>query len=65
MNKKDVLKNLLERVSDTYADFVHGVLRCADTDEKISGLIDFMTENPRADSSEVSICLERLEGRLN
>ena len=59
-NIKDTLKEFLLKVPDSYEDFVHGVCLAAKTDEVILGLIDFMKNNPNADSSDVSDKLDEL-----
>lgn len=60
---KSILKSLLEKVPDSYPDFVHGVLLCTVNEKILSGLIDYMEKHPEADSSSVSERLCVLEGR--
>lgn len=57
---KEILKEFLHKVPDSYDDFVYGVCLAAKTDDVISGLIKFMEDNPNADSSDVSLKLNEL-----
>ncbi|MCM1023828.1 MAG: hypothetical protein NC395_07190 [Prevotella sp.] len=59
-NIKDTLRELLLSVCDSYDDFVHGVCLAAKSEDVILGLIDFMKDNPNADSSDVSFKLDEL-----
>lgn len=55
MNKKEELQTLLEKVKDTYPDFVHGVLlETKDSDELMQMLIDYIMLNPNANSSDIA-----------
>lgn len=49
-----MLKQMLERVSDSYSDFVHGVMLIAKRENIEQELIEFISQNPTADSSEIS-----------
>lgn len=57
----DELKTLLEAVSDTYDDFVGGVL-CAvkHNKEELQNVIDFIKNNPEKDSSDIIEYLDEL-----
>ena len=48
------LKKLLENVSDTYSDFVRGVMgEARDCPEKLDELKEYIKENPDATSSDI------------
>jgi len=53
MDKKAKLKSLLEKVKDTYPDFVHGGLVTAKNHNAYDELISFIEGNPNATSSDV------------
>ena len=59
MNKNSELKALLEKICDTYPDFVHGVmLEVRDEGESVADkLIKFIKANPKANSSEITAYL--------
>lgn len=55
------LIQLLERVPDTYEDFVLGVKRCLrDDEESLHKMIQFIKENPEKTSSDICEYLEEL-----
>ncbi len=64
MNKNSELKDLLEKVCDTYPDFVHGVmLEVRDEGESVADkLIKFIKANPKANSSEITAYLDEIIG---
>jgi len=49
----DELRKLLENVSDSYKDFVDGLCSLAKEYDEIDILIDYIKENPEANSSEI------------
>lgn len=48
-----MLEKLLKKVPDSYPDFVHGVMLIAKRENITNELIDFISKNPNADSSEI------------
>ena len=56
----DELKNLLENVSDTYDDFVGGVLNAVEDEEDIEKLIAFIKEDETRTSSDIIEYLDEL-----
>lgn len=53
MNKSD-FKKLLENVSDTYIDFVNGMLLSVKTDEDREKIAIYIKDNPNADTSDIA-----------
>lgn len=53
MNKAE-FKKLLEGVSDTYKDFVNGMLLSVKTDEDRNRVANFISEHPSADTSDIA-----------
>ena len=53
MNKAD-FKGILESVSDSYKDFVNGMLLSVKTDEDRDRIADFIKEHPSADTSDIA-----------
>ena len=49
-----MLKQMLERVSGSHPDFVHGITLIAKKENIEQELIEFISQNPTADSSEIS-----------
>ena len=49
-----MLKYMLEKVSDSYSDFVHGVMLIAKKENIEHELVNFISQNPTANSSEIS-----------
>lgn len=50
----DKLKQLLENVSDTYDDFVYGIMQTAKKSPKnCEKLYDYIKNNPSANTSEI------------
>lgn len=49
-----MLKYMLERVSDSYSDFVNGVMLIAKKENIEQELVNFISQNPSANSSEIS-----------
>lgn len=61
--KNPPLEAALKSVSDSYYDFVYGIMIFAGDDKALSDkLIRFIKENPGANSSEVSIKFNELRG---
>lgn len=59
----DELKKRLEAVSDTYEDFVGGILAIARKDESFPGRIcEFIDNNPDAKSSDIVVFSVELDG---
>lgn len=50
----DELKGLLQKVSDSYDDFVNGVLSVAKQSGIVDEMIDYIKTNPEADSSGIT-----------
>ena len=53
MNKSE-FKKILENVSDTYKDFVNGMLLSVKTDEDREKVASFINDNPNADTSDIA-----------
>lgn len=52
----DELKQLLLQVSDSYSDFVHGVMLDArDYPDRLDDIIQFIKDNPDATSSDIGL----------
>ncbi len=49
-----MLEELLKRVPDSYSDFVHCVILIANKENIEQELIEYISANPDADSSEIS-----------
>lgn len=49
-----MLKYMLEKVSDSYSDFVYGVMLIAKKENIEHELVNFISQNPTANSSEIS-----------
>lgn len=49
----DELRKLLENVSDSYEDFVDCMCSIAKDYDEVDILIDYIKENPEADSSDI------------
>lgn len=64
MSENSELKALLEKVCDTYPDFVHGVmLEVRDEGESVADkLIKFIKADPKANSSEITAYLDEIIG---
>lgn len=64
MNENSELKALLEKVCDTYPDFVHGVMLVVrDEGENVADkLIKYIKATPKADSSDISEFLDEIIG---
>lgn len=52
--KKSDFKKLLENVSDTYMDFVNGMLLSVKTDEDREKIAIYIKDNPYADTSDIA-----------
>ncbi len=50
---KEQLKEALEHISDTYEDFITGVMLLCKTDETRGAMINYITKHEKATSSEV------------
>lgn len=47
-------KIILENVSDTYKDFVNGMLLSVKNDEDRDKVAEFISKNPKADTSDIA-----------
>lgn len=47
------LRSLLERVSDTYSDFVTGVITVSTNENLVAETISYIENNPKANSSDI------------
>ena len=64
MNENSELKTLLEKVCDTYSDFVHGVMLVVrDEGEGVADkLIKYIKANQKATSSDITDFLDEIIG---
>ncbi|MCD7812197.1 MAG: hypothetical protein LUG91_10225 [Ruminococcus sp.] len=59
---KERLKETLENVSDTYEDFVTGVMLLCKTDESRKAVVEYITNNRNVTTSEVlDYCVDVLK----
>lgn len=63
-NNMEELRQLLLKVSDSYSDFVRGVMLDArNNPDKIDELVKYIKDNPEADSSDiVKWTMEEIDG---
>lgn len=63
-NKNSELRVLLEKVCDTYPDFVHGVMLVVrDEGESVADkLIKYIKANQKATSSDITVFLDEIIG---
>ena len=59
------LKELLENVSDTYEDFVMGILADTKDDDKRAKITEYIKSNPDAKTDDIIECLDKLEGLIS
>lgn len=53
MSNSESLREMLENISDSYPDFVSGIMLSMENDNHVDRLIEFISDNPEADTSEI------------
>ena len=53
MSNSDSLREMLENISDSYPDFVSGIMLSMENDNHVDRLIEFISDNPEADTSAI------------
>lgn len=53
MSNSESLREMLENISDSYPDFVSGIMLSMENDNHVDRLIEFISDNPEADTSAI------------
>ena len=53
MSNSESLREMLENISDSYPDFVSGIMLSMEDDNHVDRLIEFISDNPEADTSAI------------
>ena len=53
MSNSESLREMLENISDSYPDFVSGIMLSMENDNHVDRLIELISDNPEADTSAI------------